>query len=144
MPYQQCHFLESRTSPANSLIFMKVEPSFCIIWAFGYFPIVRLAEPYESHFFPNSAFKITFPIFRSTPALDVGRPVFFAISLFTCVMPNARFHEKLRPGMGDDFLLILTLYRTQEECFLSIMQFLSHSQRKACYEPNCHQADLLK
>lgn len=60
-----------------------------------------------SYFFPNRAFCITFPIFLSIPALEVGMPVFFAISRFTCVMPMARFHEKLRPGMGVDFLLIL-------------------------------------
>lgn len=50
---------------------------------------------------------MVFPIFRSIPALEVGMPVFFAISLFTCVMPKARFHEKLRPGMGADFLVIV-------------------------------------
>ncbi len=79
--------MESKTSPVDSY----------------------LVERNESHFFPNSAFKITFPNFRSTPALEVGMPVFFAIFLFTCVMPKARFKEKLRPGMGDDFLLILFL-----------------------------------
>lgn len=89
---------------------MKVESSISTIWAFDYFQIVRFAEPNESHFFPNSAFMISFPIFRSTPALDVGMPVFFAISLLTCVMPNARFHEKLRPGMGVDFLLIFRTF----------------------------------
>jgi hypothetical protein len=45
-----------------------------------------------------------FPIFRSTPAFEVGMPVALAILCFVCVIPNARFHEKLRPGMGVDFL----------------------------------------
>lgn len=46
------------------------------------------------------------PIFRSSPAFDVGMPVSRANCCFACVMPNARFHEKLRPGIGD-FLVIL-------------------------------------
>ena len=60
----------------------------------------------SDHFFPNKVFIMIFPVFRSTPALEVGIPVALAILCLVCVMPNARFHEKLRPGMGDDFLLI--------------------------------------
>ena len=30
-------------------------------------------------------------------------PVFLAIRCFILVIPNARFHEKLRPGIGVDF-----------------------------------------
>ena len=95
MPQQQFYFLKSRTSPTDS------HTSF----------IVRTVFWHCTHFFPNSVFNITLPIFRSTPALEVGMPVFFAISLFTCVMPNARFHEKLRPGMGDDFFPIAILFQ---------------------------------
>lgn len=48
-----------------------------------------------------------FPIFRSTPALVVGIPVARAIFCFACEIPKARFHEKLRPGIGVDFSLII-------------------------------------
>lgn len=51
-----------------------------------------------------------FPIFRSTPALVVGIPVARAIFCFACVIPKARFHEKLRPGIGVDFLFILEYF----------------------------------
>lgn len=47
------------------------------------------------------------PIFRSSPLFDMGIPVSLANFCFACVIPNARFHEKLRPGMGVDFLLIM-------------------------------------
>jgi hypothetical protein len=59
------------------------------------------------HFLPVNSLKIALPIFRCTPALEVGIPVSLAIRCLNCVMPNARFHEKLRPGMGVDFLDIL-------------------------------------
>ncbi len=52
-----------------------------------------------------------FPILRSIPALDIGTPVARLIFCFTFVIPNARFHEKLRPGMGDDFFPIVILYQ---------------------------------
>lgn len=53
----------------------------------------------EHHFFflksrPRSAA----PIFRSMPAFVVGMPVAREIDRRAAVMPNARFHEKLRPG----------------------------------------------
>ena len=51
-----------------------------------------------------------FPIFRSTPALVVGIPVARANFCFACEIPKARFHEKLRPGMGVDFLFILEYF----------------------------------
>lgn len=57
------------------------------------------------HFLPVSSLKMALPIFRCTPALEVGIPVSLAIRCRNCVMPNARFHEKLRPGMGVDFLV---------------------------------------
>ena len=50
----------------------------------------------DNHFFPVNSLKIALPIFRSTPALEVGIPVALAILCFVCVIPNARFHEKLR------------------------------------------------
>ena len=57
-----------------------------------------------SYFLPINIFKMVFPIFRSTPALDVGKPVDLAICCLTFVIPNARFQEKLNPEMGVDFL----------------------------------------
>lgn len=39
------------------------------------------------------------PIFLSIPALEVGIPVDLLNSLFTWVIPNALFQEKLSPGM---------------------------------------------
>lgn len=74
-------------------------------------PFVRnmpLVVRNESYFFPNNVFSIAFPIFRSNPALDIGMPVSRAIFCFACVMPSARFSEKLRPGRGVDFLFIAT------------------------------------
>ena len=46
------------------------------------------------------------PIFRSSPLFDMGIPVSLANFCFACERPTARFHEKLKPGMGVDFLLI--------------------------------------
>lgn len=43
--------------------------------------------------------KIIFPSFLSAPALDVGIPVCRANFCFACVIPNALFQEKERPGM---------------------------------------------
>ncbi len=48
-----------------------------------------------------------FPIFRSKPALDIGIPVALEIRCLACVKPIALFHEKLRPGIGVDFLLMI-------------------------------------
>ena len=53
-----------------------------------------------------SSLTAEFPIFRSIPAFEVEIPVVLAIRCFIFVIPNARFHEKLRPGIGVDFLLI--------------------------------------
>lgn len=50
-----------------------------------------------------------FPIFRSIPDLDIGMPVARLIFCFTFVIPNARFHEKLMPGMSD-FCLCIPLF----------------------------------
>ena len=46
------------------------------------------------------------PIFRSSPLFDMGIPVSLANFCFACERPTARFHEKLKPGMGVAFLLI--------------------------------------
>ena len=51
-----------------------------------------------------------FPILRSIPALDIGTPVARLMFCLTFVIPSARFHEKLWPGMGDDFFPIVILF----------------------------------
>lgn len=52
----------------------------------------------EHHFLLLKIKLITaLPIFRSTPARDVGIPVSRAICCFTFVMPSALFREKLSP-----------------------------------------------
>ena len=71
------------------------------------YEIYLLLYEMPNHFFPNRVFRITFPIFRSSPAFEVGMPVSLAILCFACVMPSARFHEKLRPGMGVDLFVIV-------------------------------------
>ena len=58
-------------------------------------------------FLPNNVFIIILPILRSRPAFEVGMPVSLAIFCFICEMPNARFSEKLRPGIGVVFLLMI-------------------------------------
>lgn len=50
-------------------------------------------------YLPNSDLSIILPIFRSTPALEVGMPVSLANFCLACVIPKALFHEKERPGM---------------------------------------------
>ena len=50
-------------------------------------------------YLPNSDLSIILPIFRSTPALEVGMPVSLANFCLACVIPNALLHEKERPGM---------------------------------------------
>lgn len=50
-------------------------------------------------YLPNSDLSIILPIFRSTPALEVGMHVSLANFCLACVIPNALFHEKERPGM---------------------------------------------
>ncbi len=49
------------------------------------------------------------PIFRSKPALDRGMPVSLAKRCLAWVIPKARFHEKLSPGMGVDFFVMIYL-----------------------------------
>ena len=61
---------------------------------------------YEMHHFFIIALIIVLPIFLSTPALDMGMPVARLVLCLACVMPNARFHEKERPEMGVDFLVM--------------------------------------
>ena len=62
------------------------------------------------YFLPNSIFIIAPPIFLSTPALDVGMPVERDMFCLSFVIPNARFHEKLNPGIGVDFFVIFLFY----------------------------------
>ena len=50
-------------------------------------------------YLPNSDLSIILPIFRSTPALEVGMPDSLANFCLACVIPKALFHEKERPGM---------------------------------------------
>ena len=50
-------------------------------------------------YLPNNIFKKREPILRSTPALEVGTPVLRAKFCFALVIPNARFKEKLNPGI---------------------------------------------
>lgn len=50
-------------------------------------------------YLPNSDLSIILPIFRSTPALEVGMPVSLANFCLACVIPKALLHEKERPGM---------------------------------------------
>ena len=47
------------------------------------------------------------PIFLSIPTFDIGMPVVRLMFCFIFVIPNARFHEKLRPGMGDFFFIAI-------------------------------------
>lgn len=42
---------------------------------------------------------IIFPTLRSSPAFEVGMPVFRAIFCFVWVIPTARFHENDKPGI---------------------------------------------
>lgn len=51
------------------------------------------------------------PIFLSIPTFDIGMPVVRLMFCFIFVIPNARFHEKLWPGMGDDFFPIVILFQ---------------------------------
>ena len=59
------------------------------------------------YFFLKIAFNIVLPILRSSPCLLKGIPVSRAIFCFACVIPNALFQEKERPGIGVDFFAIL-------------------------------------
>lgn len=53
----------------------------------------------RSYFRPNMAPSIALPNFLSMPPLVVGIPVDFVNARFALVMPNALFHEKLKPGI---------------------------------------------
>ena len=61
-------------------------------------------------YLPKRDLRIILPILRSTPAFEVGIPVSLAKFCFACVIPNALFHEKERPGMPvlDLRLVIIT------------------------------------
>jgi len=55
------------------------------------------------------ALTIQAPTFRCIPCFVVGIPVRLANLCFSPVIPNARFHEKLSPGMIDFFLPMVLL-----------------------------------
>lgn len=55
------------------------------------------------YLFLNIDFIIALPIFRSSPAFEVGMPVLRANCCLTCVKPIARFHENDNPGI---FILV--------------------------------------
>ena len=59
-------------------------------------------------YLPKRDLSIILPILRSTPALEVGIPVSLANFCFACVIPNALFHEKERPGMPVLDLRVMT------------------------------------
>ena len=52
-----------------------------------------------SHFFFLNRLMMNDPIFRSHPERVSGTPVFLDALCLACVRPNARFHEKLTPGI---------------------------------------------
>ena len=68
-----------------------------------------MKHDFRINYFLNITFNIVFPIFLSIPAFDIGTPVALDIFCFVCVMPKARFHEKLSPGIGDDFFVMFYL-----------------------------------
>lgn len=49
--------------------------------------------------FLKNDFIIALPIFRSSPAFEVGMPVLRANCCLTCVKPIARFQENDNPGI---------------------------------------------
>lgn len=61
--------------------------------------LFRKHVPMVKFYLPKRDLSIIRPILRSTPALEVGIPVSLAKFCFACVIPNALFHEKERPGM---------------------------------------------
>ena len=50
------------------------------------------------------------PILRSNPVIEVGTPVSRANFCLACIMPNALFREKLRPGIIEDFLAMIKYF----------------------------------
>lgn len=75
---------------------IKDNTSLCIPY-FGQVGI--LANTGSYYFLLNNIFKIAPPIFLSIPDRVVGMPVFCVKARFIFVIPNARFHEKLTPGI---------------------------------------------
>lgn len=56
-----------------------------------------------------SFFKITLPIFLSSPFREVGIPVFLLKVCFALVIPKALFKEKEIPGILNDDLFPISL-----------------------------------
>ena len=82
----------------------------CHIFQFSVFStlLFRKHVPMVKIYLPKRDLSIILPILRSTPALEVGIPVSLANFCFSCVIPNALFHEKERPGMPVLDLRVLT------------------------------------
>lgn len=57
------------------------------------------------------------PIFLSNPCLVVGIPVSRAIFCFIFVMPNARFHENVTPGILN-FVIFLFVYYVNYQTYI--------------------------
>ena len=71
-------------------------------WGFTQLSIIVI-----THYFPKIDFNIILPIFCSNPALEVGIPVSRANFRLACVIPKARFKEKLTPGI---LIFDITIY----------------------------------
>ena len=54
---------------------------------------------HDIHDLPNRLFNNKQPSFRFIPSFVVGIPVLRATLAFNLLIPNARFHEKLSPGI---------------------------------------------
>lgn len=82
----------------------------CHIFQFSVFStlLFRKHVPMVKIYLPKRDLSIILPILRSTPALEVGIPVSLAKFCFACVIPNALFHEKERPGMPVLDLRVMT------------------------------------
>ena len=95
-----CHSLELSISLQRHIFQFSV---FSTLLFCKHVPMVKI-------YLPKRDLSIIRPIFRSTPALEVGIPVSLAKFCFACVIPNALFHEKERPGMPvlDLRLVIIT------------------------------------
>lgn len=57
-------------------------------------------------YLPNKDLRMVFPIFRSSPAFEVGMPAARANLCRVCVIPRALFHENVSPGMRRPVFLL--------------------------------------
>ena len=95
LPLAMAMAVASGASPDKGLV-TAVVAGFFILFCQYTFRMLQL--PFVIHF-PNNFFSIMLPTLRSNPCLVMGMPVVREIFCFNCVMPNARFHEKVRPGI---------------------------------------------